>query len=151
MVRLQATHLTYSYTMRSSINAHARSYKLFVFIEDHKVCTLKHCASLNTIPHNQHIHTPYPPPPSHTITITTTMISPLCLPSLFRFPKDRTTLSVDDQFLWGTGFMVSPVLQEGQVKRDVYFPQDNWFDYYTVRSLYIPSVHILSCIWVGKL
>lgn len=107
--------------MRSSINTYA-------------YCQYpKHRASHNTIPSTStithHLH-------HHHLT---TVFSPLCPHSFFRFPKDRTTLSVDDQFLWGSGFMVSPVLQKGRVKRDVYFPQDNWFDYYTVRLAYILS------------
>ncbi|KAK3872832.1 hypothetical protein Pcinc_022087 [Petrolisthes cinctipes] len=55
------------------------------------------------------------------------------------FPKDRTTLGLDDQFLWGSGFMVSPVLQKGRIQRDVYFPQDNWFDYYTGTPITSPG------------
>ncbi|KAK7074033.1 hypothetical protein SK128_000928 [Halocaridina rubra] len=48
-----------------------------------------------------------------------------------RFPSDRNTLALDDQFLWGSALMISPVLAEGIIEREIYFPYDAWYDYYT--------------------
>lgn len=41
---------------------------------------------------------------------------------------------MDDQFLWGSAFMVSPVLTEATTERWVYFPWDAWYDYYSVSA-----------------
>ncbi|XP_071531841.1 maltase-glucoamylase-like isoform X2 [Panulirus ornatus] len=63
-------------------------------------------------------------------------------PLLHEFPRDRRTLSVDDQFLWGSAFMISPVLQEGVVERVVYFPYDAWYDYYTGTPIEWPGEYL---------
>ncbi|KAF2361390.1 Glycoside hydrolase family 31, partial [Trinorchestia longiramus] len=39
------------------------------------------------------------------------------------FPSDIPARDVDDQFLWGTGIMIAPVLKAGLVQRNVYFPE----------------------------
>lgn len=31
----------------------------------------------------------------------------------------------------GSNLMMAPILQEGQTKRDVYFPKGNWTHYFT--------------------
>ncbi|XP_068225861.1 sucrase-isomaltase, intestinal-like [Palaemon carinicauda] len=41
---------------------------------------------------------------------------------------DIDALVVDDQFMWGTGIMIAPVLIEGATKRSVYFPEGEWYD-----------------------
>lgn len=46
------------------------------------------------------------------------------------FATDPVTLSVDEQFLWGKGFMISPVLREGHRSVTAYFPDARWYDYY---------------------
>ena len=47
------------------------------------------------------------------------------------FPGDRNARDNYDQFLWGRGFMIAPIMEEFSVERGVYFPPDTWFDYYT--------------------
>ncbi|KAK7081084.1 hypothetical protein SK128_022647, partial [Halocaridina rubra] len=49
-------------------------------------------------------------------------------PVFSMFPTDTVSLDVDDQFFWGTGIMVAPVLTQGAVQRDVYFPSGEWYD-----------------------
>ena len=56
------------------------------------------------------------------------------VPLPLRFPSDRRTLDVDDQFLWGPALMISPVLTPATTQRRVYFPQDAWYDYYSVSD-----------------
>lgn len=52
-----------------------------------------------------------------------------------RYPKDVTARLVDKQFLWGPALLISPVLQEGKISVNVYFPQDVWYNYYTVSGI----------------
>ncbi|KAK7063114.1 hypothetical protein SK128_019864 [Halocaridina rubra] len=49
-------------------------------------------------------------------------------PLFSEHPKDSIALEVDDQFLWGKGIMVAPVLAKGVTERDVYFPEGKWYD-----------------------
>ena len=60
-------------------------------------------------------------------TTGTTVARPLA----HEFPSDRTALSVDDQFLWGSALMISPILEPSVTGRQIYFPLTNWYDYYT--------------------
>ena len=47
------------------------------------------------------------------------------------FPGDRNARDNYDQFLWGRGFMIAPIMEEFATERGVYFPPDTWYDYYT--------------------
>jgi len=38
---------------------------------------------------------------------------------------------IDRQFLWGSAFMVTPVLEEGKTSVDAYVPDDVWYDFHT--------------------
>jgi alpha-glucosidase len=47
------------------------------------------------------------------------------------FPTDVNTIGIDTQFFWGSGLMISPVLHEGAVEVEAYFPNARFYDYYT--------------------
>jgi len=49
----------------------------------------------------------------------------------FEFPTDPNTYSIDQQFLIGKYFLVSPVLTEGASYVTAYFPSGLWYDYYS--------------------
>jgi len=58
------------------------------------------------------------------------------------FPRDQIALGIDRQFLWGSGVLVSAVLDEGATSVNAYFPDAPWYDYYTgslvpVRGQYL--------------
>ena len=48
----------------------------------------------------------------------------------FEFPKDKTALSIDEQFMWGSGLMISPVLELGATMLRAYFPPGYWYHAY---------------------
>ncbi len=49
---------------------------------------------------------------------------------------DNKTYSIDEQFLIGPAFLVSPVLRENETSVDAYFPADLWYDYYDGTIVY---------------
>ncbi|KAJ0051153.1 hypothetical protein NL108_014607, partial [Boleophthalmus pectinirostris] len=55
-------------------------------------------------------------------------------PLLFEFPHDPHTYGIDQQFLWGRGLLVTPVLLPGVDSVQGYFPAGHWYDFYTGNS-----------------
>ncbi|NWV09200.1 SUIS protein, partial [Ptilonorhynchus violaceus] len=51
---------------------------------------------------------------------------------MHEFTSDQETHGIDTAFLWGPAFMIAPVLEEATRSVSVYFPEAQWFDYYTV-------------------
>ncbi|XP_066182529.1 sucrase-isomaltase, intestinal [Sylvia atricapilla] len=52
-------------------------------------------------------------------------------PLLHEFYADETTWSIDRQFLWGPGLLISPVLEPGVESTRVYLPDAEWYEYDT--------------------
>lgn len=52
--------------------------------------------------------------------------SPLIRPMFYEFPEDGKCWNIDDQYMFGSQYLVAPVLQQGQKSRKVYLPQGNW-------------------------
>ena len=52
-------------------------------------------------------------------------------PLFFEFPNDKNSYGPqsESQFLWGSGFMIIPVIEEGKTKVDAYFPPGRWYPY----------------------
>ncbi|XP_068045833.1 sucrase-isomaltase, intestinal-like [Anomalospiza imberbis] len=50
---------------------------------------------------------------------------------MHEFTSDQETHGIDTAFLWGPAFMIAPVLEEATRSVSVYFPEAQWFDYYT--------------------
>lgn len=57
--------------------------------------------------------------------------STVARPLMFDFSTDPEALSVDKQFTWGSGLLISPVIDQGATTVKAYFPKSRWFDYYT--------------------
>lgn len=57
--------------------------------------------------------------------------SSVARPLLNVFPTDLEARDVDDQFMWGDGLMIAPVVTQGATSRSVYFPQGLWYDLVT--------------------
>lgn len=50
------------------------------------------------------------------------------------FPSDKTAGTINDQYMFGPAFMVSPVYEMGARSRDVYLPNGaGWYDFYSGR------------------
>lgn len=55
-------------------------------------------------------------------------------PLFFEFPHDTDTLSIDTQFMWGSGILITPVLTAGATSVKGYFPAGIWYDIYMNRG-----------------
>ncbi|KAI8479947.1 hypothetical protein Bbelb_423330 [Branchiostoma belcheri] len=53
---------------------------------------------------------------------------------MHEFIEDKLTWSIDRQFLWGPALLISPVLDQGEMDVNAYFPKGRWYDYYSVNS-----------------
>src|SRR5260370_23146714 len=53
-------------------------------------------------------------------------------PLWFEYPMDESTYHIEDQFLVGGDLLVAPVVCEGALRRNVYFPNGNrWISWWT--------------------
>jgi len=48
-------------------------------------------------------------------------------PLSFEFVNDKTTHAIDEQFMWGSGLLFSPVLYQGYTSVEAYFPDARWW------------------------
>ncbi|XP_053464708.1 putative maltase-glucoamylase-like protein FLJ16351 [Nycticebus coucang] len=52
-------------------------------------------------------------------------------PLIHEFYQDSATWEVHEQFLWGPGLLITPVLYEGREHVEAYIPDATWYDYET--------------------
>lgn len=57
--------------------------------------------------------------------------SPAVTPVFYKYPEDPKTFGLEDQYFYGPGVMVCPVMQQGATSVSVYLPEDNFYDWYT--------------------
>ena len=48
-------------------------------------------------------------------------------PMMMEFPTDLVSRDIDEQFMWGSGLLIAPVLEENTVLKRVYFPDNGWW------------------------
>ncbi len=58
-------------------------------------------------------------------------------PLFFEFPKDNNSYGPhsESQFMWGSGFMIIPVIEEAKTKVNAYFPAGRWYPYSVHESI----------------
>ena len=61
--------------------------------------------------------------------------TPLLNPMFFLYPTDTNTLSLDLQYFYGSSILVAPVTDEGATSVSVYFPDDQFYDFFTLEPL----------------
>ncbi|XP_015672926.1 lysosomal alpha-glucosidase [Protobothrops mucrosquamatus] len=64
-------------------------------------------------------------------------------PLYFEFPQDTYTWTIDRQFMWGAGLLITPVLEEGIRKMAGYFPLGTWYDIITGSVIHSKGQWIL--------
>ncbi|MGF7231587.1 TIM-barrel domain-containing protein, partial [Arachidicoccus sp.] len=64
--------------------------------------------------------------------------APIMRPLVMEFPSDTTVANMTDEWLLGKGVLAAPVLQTGG-KRDIYFPNDTWYNYFTGKKIIGPK------------
>ncbi|KAF5022717.1 hypothetical protein F66182_5265 [Fusarium sp. NRRL 66182] len=57
--------------------------------------------------------------------------SPTLNPLFFNYPNDKNTYSIDLQFFYGDGILVSPVTKENSTSLEYYLPNDIFYDWAT--------------------
>lgn len=58
---------------------------------------------------------------------------PMIKTLFFEFPDDPTSWFIEDEYIFGTDFLIAPLFESGIYQRDVYLPPGIWFDYHTKR------------------
>ncbi|XP_020898902.1 lysosomal alpha-glucosidase [Exaiptasia diaphana] len=56
-------------------------------------------------------------------------------PLFFEFTNDSKTLPIDQQFMWGSSLLITPVMQQGATSVQGYFPDATWYDAYSGAEL----------------
>ncbi len=60
---------------------------------------------------------------------------PIIRPVFTAEPYNPDIRAIDDAYLLGNGLLVAPVLKKGALKRTVYLPAGDWYDYWTNECL----------------
>lgn len=69
---------------------------------------------------------------------------PVIRPLVLHYEHDKMVKNMNDQFLVGENLLVAPVLEQGAVKRMVYLPEGNWFDYWTHKRYVGPRHFVVN-------
>ncbi len=52
--------------------------------------------------------------------------APLLRTMFYEFPQDPACWELDDQYMFGSDYLVAPILHAGQRERNVYLPAGTW-------------------------
>jgi alpha-glucosidase (family GH31 glycosyl hydrolase) len=65
----------------------------------------------------------------------TTTGLPIMRPLWLHFPDDPKAVECGDEYLWGKGLLVAPVVEKGATARRIYLPRSTWYDFWTNERL----------------
>ncbi len=68
--------------------------------------------------------------------------APVMRPLVFQYERDPETWNLNDEFMVGDRLLAAPVVQQGAVRRMVYLPEGDWYDYWTRELLHGPQTLI---------
>lgn len=60
---------------------------------------------------------------------------PLMRPLFLEFPQEKRTLTIGEQFMFGSSLMIAPKVWEGAGDYPVLFPSGIWYDYFSSKPL----------------
>lgn len=55
---------------------------------------------------------------------------PFMRPLVYEWPNDVNAVNCQDEYLLGDNLLVAPLLEENATSREVYLPEDMWFDFF---------------------
>jgi alpha-D-xyloside xylohydrolase len=58
---------------------------------------------------------------------------PMLRALFFEYPQDPTSWTIDDEYMFGSGLLVAPLMESAESRR-VYLPPGEWIDYQTGKS-----------------
>ena len=50
------------------------------------------------------------------------------------YPQDSTAVKQSSEYLWGRYMLIAPVVEKGALKREVYLPKGNWYNWWTNKK-----------------
>jgi len=59
---------------------------------------------------------------------------PLMRPLFFEYPDDERAWTIWNEYLYGTDYLVAPVVEPGARSREVYLPEGRWIDYWNADA-----------------
>lgn len=57
--------------------------------------------------------------------------SPVLVPTFYLYPDNKDTWALENQFFYGPGVLVAPILDQGATSVDAYLPEGIFYDWYT--------------------
>uniref|UniRef100_A0A4W6DT13 Lysosomal alpha-glucosidase n=1 Tax=Lates calcarifer TaxID=8187 RepID=A0A4W6DT13_LATCA len=64
-------------------------------------------------------------------------------PLFMEFPSDPNCQTIDQQFLWGSSLLISPVLEQGAVELAAYLPPGTWYSLHNGQPFYSKGQYLL--------
>ncbi|XP_034046312.1 lysosomal alpha-glucosidase [Thalassophryne amazonica] len=64
-------------------------------------------------------------------------------PLFMEFPADPNCQTIDQQFLWGSSLLISPVLEQGAVEVSAYLPPGTWYSLHNGQPFYSKGQYLL--------
>jgi len=61
--------------------------------------------------------------------------TPIIRHMMLEFPDDKETYNCEYQYMFGTDYLVAPVVEEGATSKKVYFPEGEWKDFWSEKKI----------------